>query len=250
MRMILVFKLALSTIAVFVCCASAFADEPTTCAAVGRSMLTFSTGVNGAVLAAAKATLAASNLPGTTPKRNPAFRVVEDESAKVEANAATVLSGLGPLVSADFGDPAVQKAADAVTLEGRTELQEALYSSRLSFRLEQTIATRNASAARLALANALRAFGSSSSVSSTYGAVGGQPFSATTVTRTLPNSSQPIRLPPDASIGQTADALAGEQTRLLLMPYTFNPLVQRWIAACRAAKQLPPSDDATPATKQ
>jgi hypothetical protein len=34
------------------------------------------------------------------------------------------------------------------------------------------------------------------------------------------------------------------------MPYTLNPLVQHWIAACRAAHQLPTSDDATPAAKQ
>lgn len=209
---IVVFGLAVSTIAALICCASAIADEAITCSAVGQSMLTFSAGVNGAVLAAAKATLAASSLPGTTPKRNPSFRVVEDESAKVEANAGTVLSGLGPLVGADFGDPSVQKATDAVTIEGRAELQEALSFSRLSFRLEQAVAARNATAARLALANALRTLGSSSSVSSTYGTAGGQPFSATTVTRT-PNSSQPIRLAPDASIGQTADALAEECAR-------------------------------------
>ena len=119
-------NLVVSIIAVFVCCASAFADEPQHALPLAGRCSRFSTGVNGAVLAAAKATLAASNLPGTTPKRNPAFRAVEDESAKVEANAATVLSGLGPLVSADFGDPAVQKATDAVTLEGRAEFQEAL----------------------------------------------------------------------------------------------------------------------------
>jgi hypothetical protein len=227
------------------CCVPAFADGTTTCSVVGQSMLSFSSGVNAAVVAATKATLAASSLPGTTAKRNPGFKVVEDESAKVEASVAPTLSGLGPLVDADFGDPTLQNATDAVTVEGRAELQEALSFGRLSLHLEQAVDTRSAAARRLAIANALRAFGSSFATSNTYGTVNGQPFSATTVTR-APNGSQPIRIPPDATLGETADALAQEQARLLLLPYTFNPLVNRWIAACRTAHQLPPAPTATP----
>jgi len=240
-----VVTLALGTIIAGVCCAPAFADGTTTCSAVGQSMLSFSSGVNAAVIAAAKATLAASSLPGTTSKRNPAFKVVEDESAKVEASVGPTLSGLGPLVGADFGDPTLQNATDAVTLEGRAELQEALSFGRLSLHLEQAVSTRSATARRLAIANALRAFGSSFATSNTYGTVNGQSFSATTVTRSA-NSSQPIRIPPDATIGETAEALSQEQARLLLLPYTFNPLVNRWIAACRTAHQLPPAASATP----
>jgi hypothetical protein len=80
----------------------------------------------------------------------------------------------------------------------------------------------------------------SGSVSNAYGTVNGQPFSATVVTRT-PNNYQPIRISPDASIGQTAEALDQEEARLLFLPYTFVPLTTRWIAACRAAHQLPPA---------
>jgi hypothetical protein len=234
--------LALAAVAVVVCNAPIFADDTTTCSAVGQSMLTFSEGVNGAVIAAAKATLAASSLPGTTPKRNPAFKVVEEQSVKAASDVSTALSALGPLVDANFGDPAVQKATDAVTLEGRAELQEALSFSRLSLRFEQVLNERRNAERRLALANALRAFGSamSGSVSNAYGTVNGQPFSATVVTRT-PNNYQPIRIPPDATIGQTAEALNQEEARLLFLPYTFNPLVAHWTAACKAAHQLPAS---------
>jgi hypothetical protein len=208
-------------------------------------MLSFSTGVNAAVIAASKATLAASSLPDTTAKRNPNFKVVEDESTKVETSVEPTLSGLGPLVGADFDDPTLQKATEAVTLEGRAELQEALSFGRLSLHLERAVNTHGIAARRMAIANALRAFGSSYTTSNTTGSINGQSFSATTVTRS-PNNSQPIRIPPDASIEQTAEALAQEQARLLLLPYTFNPLVNRWVAACRAAHQLPPAASATP----
>ena len=234
--------LVVAAIAIVACCGTTFADETTTCAAVGQAMYSFTVAVNGAVLATAKATLAASSLPGTTPKRNPAFKVVEEQSLKAETDVSAALSVLGTLVGADFGNPTVQQATDAVTLEGRAELQEALSFSRLSIRFEHLLNERRSTERRLALANALRAFGSamSGSVSSAYGTVNGQPFSATVVTRT-PNNYQPIRISPDASIGQTAEALDQEEARLLFVSYTFVPLTTRWIAACRAAHQLPPA---------
>ncbi len=234
---------------------SASADETTTCAAVGQSMLALQTGVNDAVIAASKSTLAASTLPGSKRAHNPAATIVEEQSAKVEVAVGSVLSGLGPLVGANFGDPSVQNATEAVTSEAQAESQEAMSFGRLSRRFLQVLLDRNAAARRAALANALRAFGaalqSSSTVSHTQGMVNGQAYSATTVTRT-PNNSlpAPIQILPDATEEQTAAALEQEQARLLFLPYTFNPLIARWITACRAANQLPPSASTVPETHQ
>ena len=221
--------------------------DTATCESIGQDMINLQTGVNGAVLAATKATLAASTLPGTVPRRNPNYQVVEDEAPKVEANVGTALSGLGPLVDADFDNNAIQNATEAVTLEARAELQEALAFGRLSLRFEQIIEARRRLAARLALADALRAFGSSmtSTVSNTYGDVNGQYFSSTTITRS-PSIPQPIQIAPDATVEETAEALSQEEARLLFLGYTFNPLVQHWIATCRGAHQLPPAPVATP----
>jgi hypothetical protein len=212
-------------------------------------MIVLQTGVNDAVVAAAKSTLAASTLPGSNRSHNPNITIIEEQSAKVEVAVSSVLSGLGPLVGADFGDPSVQSTTEAVTLEAQTESQEALSFGRLSRRFLQVLLDRNAAARRAALANALRAFGaalqSTSTVSQTQGMVNGQAYSATTVTRT-PNTSlpAPIQIMPDATEEQTAAALEQEQARLLFLPYTFNPLINKWVAACRAAHQLPPA--ATP----
>jgi hypothetical protein len=214
-------------------------------------MIALQAGVNDAVLAAAKATLAASTLHGTKWANNPRPQIIEEQSAKVEVAIGSVLSSLGPLAGAEFSDPAVQQATAAVTQEAQAESQEALSFARLSHRFLQVLVDRSAAARRAALANALRAFGaalqSSSTVSSTQGTINGQGFSATTVTRT-PNTTQPtpIQIPPDATIEQTAEALEQEQARLLFLPYTFNPLISRWVSACRAANQLPPAPAATP----
>lgn len=219
------------------CSAQAFADETTTCSAVGQPMLTLSQGVDDAVIAAVKATLAASTLPGTSPKRNPGYKAVEDDAPQVQAGVSEALSGLGPLVDADFRNGSLQKATDAVTLEARAELQEALSYGQLSLRFEQILKARRAAATRAALGDALRAFGSSFATSSVYGTVNGQPFTAT-MTRP-PEMAPPTRVAPDATVEQTAEALGQEEARLVFFPYTFHPLVNRWMRACRAAHQLP-----------
>lgn len=230
------------------CCSVAFA-ETATCASVGPSIIALQKGVNGAVLAAGNATIAASRLPGTKRTHNPDITIVEEQSAKVESDVGSVLSALGPLVSGEFGDPTLQNSTESVTLEARAESQEALSFGRLSRRFLQILETRAAAKQRVALANALRAFGAAfgaSTVSNTQGSINGQSFSATTVTRTPNAPPPPITIPPDANIDQTAEALEQEQARLLFLPYTFNPLVEHWIAACRAAHQLPPAPTPTP----
>jgi hypothetical protein len=230
-------SLALGTAAVAACGATAFAAESTTCSGVGQPMLTLSQGVDAAVIAAVKATLAASTLPGTSPKHNPGYKTVEDEAPQVEAGVSEALTGLGPLVDADFRNGSIQKATDAVTLEARGELQEALSYGQLSLRFEQILKARRAAAARVALGDALRAFGSSFATSSVYGSVNSQPFTAT-ITRPA-EMAPPVRVAPDATIEQTAEALGQEEARLVFFPYTFHPLVNRWVRACRAAHQLP-----------
>jgi hypothetical protein len=83
--------LALSLVAIIAAGdTSASAAETTTCAAVGQSMLGLQTGVNDAVVAASKSTLAASTLPGSKRAHNPAVTIVEEQSAKVEAVSAGV----------------------------------------------------------------------------------------------------------------------------------------------------------------
>jgi hypothetical protein len=242
-----VFILPLGAVCAWLYCAPTLADGTTTCAAVGQSVDALSTGVDGTVLAAVKAGRAAEDLPGTRARSNPLFHVVEGESANAETSAGTALSGLGPLVGADFGDASVQKATDAVTTEAKAEIAEALAFSRFALHFERAVNTKNVASARIAFAVAMSAFARSSTYSVTNGSVGGQNFSATTTTTTSNANPPVVRAPQsDPTLDQMATALTQEGPQLEMLPYTFHPLINHWIAACRAAGQLPPPASATP----
>jgi hypothetical protein len=201
-------------------------------------MLAFSEGVNAAVISSAKATSAASNLPGTTPRQNAAgYKTVEEQSALVEAAGAKALAALEPLVDVQFSDPTVQAATEAVTIEGRSQLQEAEQFSRLALRFERGLNSQIIAERKRRIGSALRSLGSSSITSTTTGSVNGVPFQATTTT-TTPKIPPPVVIKPDATVDETAVSLSDEETRLVLLPYTFNPLVRRWTTACKNANLM------------
>jgi hypothetical protein len=245
---------ALCALALLVSIVPALADDTTTCATIGPSMVDLQQNVNDAVLAATEANRAATHLPGTTPSpTNPFVKTIEEKAALAQTKADAALRNLGPLLGTDIADPAVQQATDAVTAEARTELQTALGISELSQVYAETGIANNNAAKAVSAANArarraafFQALSQSfaRNYSTTQGTINGQPFTATTVTtpgvRSI-RASQIQMPPPDATMAQMRIALAADIAEMELLPYTFNPLVQHWIVACRAAHQLPPA---------
>ncbi len=210
-------------------------------------MIQFQQGVNDSAVASAKAGRAAEDLPGTRPARNPLYKVVEDQSAKAEDAAAKAFAGLGPLAGANMANPDLQRATDAVSAEGKRELLDSLSFSRFALAFERSINTRNILVSRLIIAHALTNSSSqTSSTSQTYGSVYGQPFNATTTTTATTTGPKPplVLPPPDATLDERQEALTEHGPEIEMLPYTFNPLITRWISACRDAHELPPAPTA------
>jgi len=234
-------------------------DQAATCASVGQAMIALQDGVNAASIAAIKAGSLAQGLANTNPSKNHAYRLIEEDALAVDAGRAKAYAGLGQLLGARFADPGVTNATQAVTDEAKAELQLVGGYSSVTLAYERMENRGNKRMSPLLLAGAAvvslplaagMAAGASgqhaqtSTSSTTSTTVGNQTYSNTTTTTMAPSTT---------SIAQAlAQAQANAQTKASLSLivityrpqietaiYTFNPLIQKWVDACREAKQLP-----------
>ncbi len=226
------------------------ASPASPCAALGSSMLALETHTNAATRDAAEAGISADGLP-----KNNAFRAVEGDSVKVNNEVIQGYMALGPILAADDANQGIMNATAAVAAEAHSELQLAQIFTDVALTFERNVnAGRDrlrrtlvglaigvvAPVAGLAYLGA-RGIHQSASSSTTSGTVNGQPFSATTTaTTTTVNYAEidALRSVEAAALDKQKMALELYGPQVTILPYALDPLIDRWVAACKSAHEL------------
>jgi hypothetical protein len=236
--------------------ARASAQTFDTCRSVGQAMIDLQKGVGDASVAALKEGSLSQTLAGTNPRKNHAYHDIETEAANVDNGIAEGYRGIGALLAARFSDQHVADATGNVVTEARAELKllgayggAALMYERMenhsNKRMSGWLIAGTAIVSPVAAAGLMAgANGSRTTTSETTSTVSGNQVYAHTTT-TGPGPDEIARAFANAEANaQTTNNL--EVVLITFEPqiedsvYTINPLVQRWVNVCRAAKQLAP----------
>jgi len=223
-----------------------------TCRSLGQTMLDLSQAVGDASVNAAKAGNAAEALFGTRRRYGPQFKLVEDSALAVNDATARGWTAIGQLLTEQpqIENRNVAQSTLAVIQEGVAAIKTDATYSAFALVYERAVNRRNRRVARAAIAAAL---GSWPRTTTAYGMANGtiigNTFQATTTVtattadpgstwRALSADYNALALEDAVSIDSMQNIIVEFQQEVYAMPYSFFPVAQRWVAACRAARQL------------